>query len=87
MSKARKVCALLDDVDEHTFIRFSQYAYTGDHITADPVILLDSSTIVTTHCDPPEFLVERAEDKNEEMSDPMLAYSELEPAVADEDDA
>lgn len=45
MSEAKESCAWLEDVDESTFIRFSQYAYTGDYIAADPEILLDSSTI------------------------------------------
>lgn len=35
-------------VQEHTFIRFSQYAYTGDYIIVDLEILLDSSAIGTT---------------------------------------
>ena len=45
MSEANEGCALLEDVEESTFIRFSQYAYTGEYIAADPEILLDSSTI------------------------------------------
>ncbi len=49
MSEAKEGCALLEDVDEGTFVRFSQYAYTGDYITADSDILLDSSTIASTH--------------------------------------
>lgn len=48
MSEAKESCAWLEDVDESTFIRFSQYAYTGDYIAADPEILLDSSTIACT---------------------------------------
>ncbi|MCJ1347306.1 hypothetical protein MMC31_005529 [Peltigera leucophlebia] len=45
MSEAHEGCASLEDVEESTFIRFSQYAYTGDYFAADPEILLDSSTI------------------------------------------
>ncbi len=48
MSEAKEGCALLDDVDEHTFVRFSQYAYTGDYAPRDPDILLSSSAIATT---------------------------------------
>ena len=48
MSEAKEGCAWLEDVEESTFIRFSQYAYTGDYIAADPEILLDSSTIACT---------------------------------------
>ena len=45
MSEAVEGCALLEDVDEDTFVRFSQFAYTGDYDVAEPEILLDSSTI------------------------------------------
>lgn len=48
MSEAKEGCALLEDVDEHTLIRFSQYAYTGDYNAADPDIVLDSSMIGET---------------------------------------
>lgn len=49
MSEAKEGCALLEDVDERTFVQFSQYAYTGDYIAADPDILLDSSPITSRH--------------------------------------
>ena len=49
MSEAKEGCATLEDVDERTFLRFSQYAYTGDYTAADPDILLDSSTIPSPH--------------------------------------
>ena len=49
MSEAKEGCAFLEDVDERTFVRFSQYAYTGDYIAADPDILLDSSAIPAPH--------------------------------------
>ena len=39
MSEAKGGCTLLEDVDEGTFVRFSQYAYTGDYIAADPDII------------------------------------------------
>lgn len=48
MSEAKEGCVRLEDVEESTFIRFSQFAYTGDYIAADPEILLDSSTIALT---------------------------------------
>lgn len=48
MSEAKEGSALLEDIDEHTFVRFSQYAYTGDYATPDPEILLDASVIATT---------------------------------------
>lgn len=49
MLEAKEKCALLEDIDDDTFVRFSQYAYTGDYIAADPEILLHSSAIATTH--------------------------------------
>lgn len=52
MSEAKEGCAWLEDVEESTFIRFSQFAYTGDYIAADPEILLDSSTIAFTPSKP-----------------------------------
>ncbi len=37
------------DCDEQTFIRFSQYAYTGDYVAATSEILLSSSDIDTAN--------------------------------------
>lgn len=48
MSEAKEGCALLEDVDEHTFVRFSQYAYTRDYVAADLEILLHSSAVANT---------------------------------------
>ena len=45
MVEAKDGSATLDDLDESTFVRFSQYAYTGDYDTAEPDIILDSSMI------------------------------------------
>lgn len=53
MSEAQEGCAWLEDVEESTFVRFSQFAYTGDYIAADPEILLDSSTIASAPSEPP----------------------------------
>ncbi|OCK75344.1 hypothetical protein K432DRAFT_308732, partial [Lepidopterella palustris CBS 459.81] len=36
-----KVSCLLEDVDEDTFVRFAQYAYTGDYLSANPEIVLE----------------------------------------------
>lgn len=47
MSEAQEGCAWLEDIEESTFIRFSQFAYTGDYIAADPEILLDFSNIAS----------------------------------------
>ena len=37
--------AHLADVDEHTFVRFSEFAYSGDYTPAEPEILLKTSDI------------------------------------------
>ncbi len=49
LSKAKRECALLQDVDEDTFVRFSQYAYTEEYIAATSDILTDSFTIISTY--------------------------------------
>lgn len=53
MIEAKEGCALLEDVDEDTFVRFSQYAYMGDYIAAEPETLLSPSTIGYTESDTP----------------------------------
>jgi len=68
ISEAKEVCDSLEYVEESTFIRFSQFAYTDDYIAADPEILLDSSTIAVTASeltppiDPDGFLAAAAEE-------------------------
>ena len=44
-SEAEKGRAILTHIDEQTFVRFSQYAYTGDYDAAEHEIILDSSGI------------------------------------------
>ncbi|KAI9777302.1 MAG: hypothetical protein M1816_004801 [Peltula sp. TS41687] len=53
MLEAKEGCAFLEDVDEQMFVRFSQYAYTGDYVAADPEILLDQSMIGTAQDEAP----------------------------------
>jgi hypothetical protein len=38
MAEAKESCALLEDVDESTFVRFVEYMYTNDYLVPDPVI-------------------------------------------------
>ncbi|KAK7926801.1 hypothetical protein PG985_003799 [Apiospora marii] len=47
MKEAKESRVVWDDVDKHTFVRFVQWAYTDDYVTADPDILLDASNIQT----------------------------------------
>ena len=66
MSEAKEGFVLLEDVDEHTFVRFSQYAYTGNYLAADPVVLDSSSiSIATAHSAPDEARVDRVEGEGE----------------------
>jgi len=72
MSEAKKGCALLEYIDEHTFVRFSQYAYTGDSVTAEQEILLDSSTIGTTPFIPNAALPNPIEGYDDKASPPAI---------------
>ncbi|KAI9730207.1 MAG: hypothetical protein M1834_005971 [Cirrosporium novae-zelandiae] len=47
MCEAKEQCAYLEDVNEQTFVRFSQYIYTGEYDAAEPGILLDESSVET----------------------------------------
>ncbi len=73
MSEAKEGCAPLKDVDEGTFVRFSQYAYTGDYVAADPDILPDSCTITSTHLVPNE--VSNAQPEPEPELEPVRDLS------------
>lgn len=70
MSEAKEGCAWLEDVDQHTFVRFSQYAYTGDYLPAEPEILLDSSMIETTHSVPGNATSTPDQDHNSQVLPP-----------------
>jgi hypothetical protein len=76
MSEAKEGCAFSGEVDEHTFVRFSQYAYTGDYTTADPEILLDASSIATTRSTPNEALPDPVKADIEEASAPVTSVND-----------
>ena len=67
---------MLEEIDEHTFVRFSQYAYTGDYTTADPEILLDTSTIAITHSTPNKTLPDPVKVDIEEVSAPATSVDD-----------
>ena len=46
MSEAKEGYAWLEDVDEHTMVRFGQYAYAGNYATAEPDILIDAFNVL-----------------------------------------
>ena len=39
MAEAKERCALFEDIDEETFVRFCEYAYTGDYLVPSPGIV------------------------------------------------
>lgn len=45
MCEAKEKCVKWPDVDEKTFVRFTQWAYTETYVTEEPEILLDHSLI------------------------------------------
>ena len=46
MKEALEGCALLEDVDKHTFVRFCEYMYTGNYQPAEYTLLLDESSVL-----------------------------------------
>ncbi|KAL7815803.1 hypothetical protein V8C26DRAFT_105411 [Trichoderma gracile] len=48
MREAKEHCVSWEDTDENTFIRFGEWAYTGDYTPGSPEILLDASQIATS---------------------------------------
>ncbi|KAL7943700.1 hypothetical protein V8C42DRAFT_328213 [Trichoderma barbatum] len=52
MKESNEHCVCWEDTDEKTFIRFGEWAYTGDYKSEVPLILLDASQIaITTEVD------------------------------------
>jgi hypothetical protein len=47
MREAKEKCVKWPDVEEKTFVRFTQWAYTKTYVTEEPEILCDSSLIQT----------------------------------------
>ncbi|KAM6476457.1 hypothetical protein HDV62DRAFT_375185 [Trichoderma sp. SZMC 28011] len=61
MRESDERCVFWEDTDEKTFIRFGEWAYTGDYKPEEPEILLDSSQIAYPDDDLPKLIV-RAEE-------------------------
>lgn len=51
MREAKEQCVSWEDTDEKTFIRFGEWAYTGDYTPGEPEILLDASQIAPSQQD------------------------------------
>ena len=47
MSEAKEGCSSLEDVDTDTFVRFSEYAYSGDYTVPEPEIDIGASQTAT----------------------------------------
>ncbi|PNP55951.1 hypothetical protein THARTR1_03888 [Trichoderma harzianum] len=45
MKESQEHCVCWEDIDETTFLRFGEWAYTGDYKPEEPEILLDASQI------------------------------------------
>ncbi|KAL6693357.1 hypothetical protein J3F84DRAFT_380617 [Trichoderma pleuroticola] len=45
MKESKEHCVCWEDIDETTFLRFGEWAYTGDYKPEEPEILLDASQI------------------------------------------
>ncbi|KAL5085713.1 hypothetical protein Trisim1_010059 [Trichoderma cf. simile WF8] len=45
MKESKEHCVCWEDIDEKTFLRFGEWAYTGDYKPEEPEILLDASQI------------------------------------------
>lgn len=47
MREANERCVNWEDVDEKTFLRFAQWAYTGEYISAEPEFILASAQLAS----------------------------------------
>lgn len=57
MRESDERCVFWEDTDEKAFIRFGEWAYTGDYKPEEPEILLDSSQIASPDDDLPKLIV------------------------------
>jgi hypothetical protein len=47
MKEANERCVYWEDVDEKTFVRFAQWAYTGEYSSAEPDIVMPSTQLAS----------------------------------------
>lgn len=47
MKEANEACVVWEDVDVHTFVQFSKFAYTGDYDEPEPRLVVDCSDDTT----------------------------------------
>ena len=84
MAEAREGCAVLEDVDEQTFVRFSEYAYTGDYPVAEPIIVMDPAMIVDA--EEPKSVHPQSEIDIEGFAEPKLAPEDCPGPIVDDTD-
>ncbi|KAF3067707.1 hypothetical protein CFAM422_008511 [Trichoderma lentiforme] len=51
MKESKERCVCWEDIDEKTFLRFGEWAYTGDYKPEEPEVLLDASQIAISNKD------------------------------------
>lgn len=51
MKESKEHCVCWEDIDEKTFLRFGEWAYTGDYMPEEPEIILDASQIAISKKD------------------------------------
>ena len=83
MSEAKNGCASLEDTDEHTFLRFSQYVYTGDYSIEDPEQIPDDPVPGTVHT-VDEALLDSAPASGGEQTISAANFSHFEPSPVPE---
>jgi len=76
MTDVKKRCALLQDVDRHTFVQFSQYAYIKDYIVVNSDVLLDFFMIIFTHYFSNETSIKIDDDEALSSSSSSLNYAQ-----------
>ncbi|KIW89627.1 uncharacterized protein Z519_09783 [Cladophialophora bantiana CBS 173.52] len=52
MAEAKRCYAVLEDIDEDTFVRVVQFAYTGDYAVAEPDTPVENSSNHLDHAEP-----------------------------------
>lgn len=68
MIESEQQCARLEDIDEDTFVRFLEFAYTGDYSVPHPDIVLGSTDVVAEDTGPQHLAGQDLEDALRSMN-------------------